>query len=70
MANNRLYIRCRGCRESMMITKNFGEPFCLDKKKRWTNSTHFSTTMLFAATTTMDILMAEDMSCMTILIKE
>lgn len=33
MANNRLYIRCRGCRESMMVTKNFGEPFCLDEKE-------------------------------------
>lgn len=32
MANNRLYIRCKGCGESIMITKNFGEPYCLDKK--------------------------------------
>lgn len=31
MANNRLYIRCKGCGESIMITKNFGEPYCLDK---------------------------------------
>lgn len=30
----------------------------------------FSTSMLFVATTAIDILMAEDMSYMTILIKE
>lgn len=33
MANNRLYIRCRGCCDSMMITKNFGEPYCLDEEE-------------------------------------
>lgn len=33
MANNRLYIRCKGCGDSTMITKNFGEPYCLDENE-------------------------------------
>lgn len=29
MANNRLYIRCKACKESMMVTKCFGGPYQL-----------------------------------------
>ena len=30
MANNRLYIRCKACKESMMVTKCLGGPYQLD----------------------------------------
>ncbi|MBR4590999.1 MAG: hypothetical protein IKO36_10125 [Bacteroidaceae bacterium] len=29
MANNRLYIRCKGCKETLYLAKNFGSAYYL-----------------------------------------